>query len=185
MRLLAITLIATLPAIASAQSIYRCEINGRAVFQDRPCATAASQKITVRVPGAAAAAAPAGSLDADGQPLPEDSVPAAAPGATSADRTAALQRYTDGVVRDRERRRLSRIIGRLEVEREGLQQDMDRELARLKAEQGLANNNLAGATYLQSINTEMQAVTSSYSVRIANKDREIAEARAELAALDD
>lgn len=180
MRLLAITLIAALPALASAQSVYRCEIKGRAVFQDRPCATAASEKITVRAPGASAAV----SLDTDGQPLPEEPAPAVETGATSADRTAALQRYTDEVVTNREKRRLARIIGRLETERDGLQKQMDRELRRLKAEQGLAANNLAGATYLQSINTEMQAVTSSYSVRIENKNREISEARAATAALD-
>lgn len=176
--LIAITLI-TLPALASAQSVYRCEINGRAVFQDRPCAAAVSERIKVRVPGAAPAT-----------PVPVDPMAGFDPelipaqGASTQDRTAALQRYNDQVATDRRLRELSRRAGRLEAEREGLQQQMERELGRLKTEQGLAANNLAGATYLQSINTEMQAVTSSYGVRISNKDREIADVRAEMAALD-
>lgn len=101
----------------------------------------------------------------------------------SGSRTAALQQYNQQVADDRKRRELTRTLVRLEFEREALQSGMDLELARLKAEQQRANNNLAGATYLQSINTEMQAVSSSYTLRLGSKDREIDSARAQIEAL--
>lgn len=107
--------------------------------------------------------------------------PPAAP--DSGSRTAALQQYNQQVADDRKRRELTRTLVRLEFEREALQSGMDLELARLKAEQQRANNNLAGATYLQSINTEMQAVSSSYTLRLGSKDREIDSARAQIEAL--
>lgn len=51
MRLALVLLLAGISASAGAQSVYRCTINGRAVFQDRPCAAAPSEKVDVR-PGA-------------------------------------------------------------------------------------------------------------------------------------
>jgi hypothetical protein len=43
---------------------------------------------------------------------------------------------------------------------------MDRELAALREEQSKAKNNLAGATWQQSIATEMTAVTNKYQLKI-------------------
>ena len=48
----------------------------------------------------------------------------------------------------------------------GLQGQRDNELQSLEARRTLANNNLAGATYLQSISTQMQAVNDTYRTRI-------------------
>ena len=42
----------------------------------------------------------------------------------------------------------------------------DTELERLRAKKALANNNLAGAAYEQSISTEMQAVVAKYNGEI-------------------
>lgn len=49
---------------------------------------------------------------------------------------------------------------------------MHAELAELERRKGYANNNLAGATYLNSLANERQAVTARYDVDInTNRDR--------------
>jgi hypothetical protein len=59
---------------------------------------------------------------------------------------------------------------------------MDRELAALRAKKTRANNNLAGATWEQSISTEMDAVTSRYNGLIDQDLRLLDRLRDELAA---
>jgi hypothetical protein len=87
-------------------------------------------------------------------------------------------------MRDSNRRaELERAIKKNEKEISKLQQQLDTELAGLKIKQGQANNNLAGATYQQSLATEMQAVTDRYKLQMQNKQSELDRQREELAGL--
>lgn len=87
-------------------------------------------------------------------------------------------------MRDSNRRaELERAIKKSEKEISKLQQQLDTELAGLKVKQGQANNNLAGATYQQSLATEMQAVTDRYKLQMQNKQSELDRQREELAGL--
>lgn len=63
------------------------------------------------------------------------------------------------------------------------QAQMDLELAELQQKKLNARNNLAGATWEQSISTEMNAVTSRYRSKIDAKVEENKRLSAELASL--
>ena len=69
--------------------------------------------------------------------------------------------------------RLERRISRHQRNISALQRERDRELASVRQRMQRANNNLAGATYIQGLSTEMQAVTDSYSSRIDVEQRSI------------
>lgn len=58
-----------------------------------------------------------------------------------------------------------------------LRTERDNKIANLKHQQGYANNNLAGATYMQSLATEMQSVTDDYNARIEMEMKEIEQLR--------
>jgi len=69
--------------------------------------------------------------------------------------------------------RLERRIARHQRNITALQRSRDRELVLLRQRMQQANNNLAGATYIQGLSTEMQAVTDSYTSRIDVEQRSI------------
>lgn len=56
---------------------------------------------------------------------------------------------------------------------DSLRAERDRKINKLKRDQGYARNNLAGATYMQSLATEMQSVTDDYNARIEMEMKEI------------
>ena len=58
-------------------------------------------------------------------------------------------------------------IPQVEHEIKMSQDGLDTELATLKHKKGYANNNQAGATWEQSISTEMQAVIEKYKTKIS------------------
>lgn len=60
---------------------------------------------------------------------------------------------------------------------DGLRAERDRKINNLKGRQGYARNNLAGATYMQSLATEMQSVTDDYNARIEMEMKEIEQLR--------
>ena len=81
----------------------------------------------------------------------------------------------------------------LEVERELREQNssiknykvqMDRDIAGLKQKKGNASNNYAGATWEQSISTEMQSVTQKYTSLIQIAQTKIAQLNEELIRLN-
>lgn len=72
-----------------------------------------------------------------------------------------------------ERVRLERRIIRHEKKITQLQRSRDAELALLRNRMQRANNNLAGATWLEAISTEMQAVTDTYSSQIEIEQNQI------------
>lgn len=70
-------------------------------------------------------------------------------------------------VRDSNRvREIDRVVKERYQVIDDLRSKMEKEMSALKYRQGYARNNLAGATWQQSLATEMQAVSDKYSVLI-------------------
>ncbi len=87
-------------------------------------------------------------------------------------------------IRDGNRRNeITRDIKKTEQKISELERRRDLELALLRRQKSYANNNLAGATYQQSISTEMQTVTDRYASLINNHRDDISRMRTELATL--
>ena len=68
-------------------------------------------------------------------------------------------------------------------DRGNLSRDTDNKLAALKITKGNAKNNLAGATWEQSLSTEMLAVVETYKVKAGMIDIRLADVDAQLSAL--
>jgi hypothetical protein len=137
---------------AHASKIYRCEIDGELVFSQVPCEPDA-EEFQVE-PGPAAASQ---------RPSQPTSPPPLESGMPTADENT---RYVERV-------RLERRIIRHEKKITQLQRSRDAELALLRNRMQRANNNLAGATWLEAISTEMQAVTDTYSSQIEIEQNQI------------
>jgi hypothetical protein len=71
-------------------------------------------------------------------------------------------------------------IRKLEKRKRLLQRKLNTELAALKRKKLLANNNLAGATWKQSISSEMEAMSTSYTSKIQTTQDQIEAAKADL-----
>lgn len=134
-------------AISSpAWAIYQCKApNGTTVFQDSPCEGGGGRQVQVR-------------------PARGDVDPAVnANGAAEADAGNARMKRME---RDSTLMGIDRQIRDLEYQIERHQANMDAELSALREKQRYANNNLAGATWLQSVANEMQSVTEQYRAKI-------------------
>jgi hypothetical protein len=135
-----LTALAVMMLCASAHAqVYKCSIGGATVFQDRPCA-GSGEKVNVK--------------------------PASG---TEAKSTASIDALRLNVKVMELERRVKEVDDRIALgEREinQLQVQRDRDIQVLQAKKSLARNNLAGATYEQSISTEMQAVSDTYRTRI-------------------
>lgn len=148
-------LLLLMPALAQA-SVYRCVIDGVTTFSQTPCAEDA-EKIEVKPV----------------QPATEQ----------GADATQSAREHLDQVSVDVRKRNINIQIRRLEDRRRGLQRQRDAELDRLKAQQGTARNNLAGATYHAGLAQEMRAVNERYTADINSLQTEIDQLRQELQGL--
>ena len=151
----------SLPAAAA----YKCKAANGYVYQDRPCiAQGPSEKVMA--------------------PAPVTEVLTDAPQETE---TAARLRREKQYLADRqiEKRRanLQYEIGLSGNRMARAQQQMEIELAQLRQRKTLANNNLAGATWEQSISTEMQAVTQKYNMQIEMEQQHINRLNKELEAM--
>ena len=147
-----VLLVATLaPAAALAQ--FKCTgADGKVSFQQMPCAnTEKVQRLELRDKSARPRPAPL----ADAQ----DGTSASS---ASAKAMSADERIADRMGRDRRVRELEEQITSTEqlIDRRNLQ--MNAELEALRNQRSLAKNNLAGATWEQSLATEMQAVATKY-----------------------
>jgi hypothetical protein len=88
--------------------------------------------------------------------------------AGAAPQTAKPATTTEGVFGESWQRRTfleNRGIPDTQAAINGEKQGCDRKLAELRSRQGSANNNLAGATYLQSLAAEMQATATVCDTR--------------------
>lgn len=161
-----ICVIASIPA--AAQEMYTCTIDGRKVIQDRPCK-----------------GAPIKMKSADYKPTePVATEPQAAPSPAAVDYAKQDRERRDAYLaaseKSRKIRDLEHKIKITEREIEGLQEERDRKLAALRNEKGHANNNLAGAVYLESLSSEMQAVTTRYETDIRGKQTQLKKLQDEL-----
>ncbi len=146
------------PAIAQ---IYKCKDGATTVFSAQPCAPNA-QAVDVRP------ASGAGRHN----PQPET---AARPVGDSAGSTAErIRRQADSMQLERE-------LKDAQALRDKLVRDREDELDALRRKKPMANNNLAGATWLQSISAEMQVVSDNYAERIRDVDARIAQYKAKVA----
>lgn len=140
-------IIATILCVATTTAtagVYRCERNGKTVFSDKPCGTAA-EEIEV-----------------------ETYTPSAEDAAHTKARRQETAEYLEAKEKERERTQLRRKIASLRGDIKGYEANMDAELAALRNKKKRANNNLAGATWEGSISEEMKAVTLRYQSKIDN-----------------
>jgi len=75
-------------------------------------------------------------------------------------------------------RELDREIRRLEREKEDLRDEMDRAMKRWQQQKRRASNNLAGATWEQSLAQEAEVLRKRYQSEIDDVDRQLERARA-------
>ncbi len=143
---IALMLAAALVAHPSHSQVFRCTVDGRAVFSDQPCSDDA---VVIEVRPAAGATG--------------DTV--------SADQAATARRESiESMARDRRLREIERET--LAVERRMREQNraMDRDMQAVRDSMRYSNNNLAGATRDVSLTQEMQAIAHRYQVQ-AETDR--------------
>jgi uncharacterized protein (DUF305 family) len=145
-----------------AAEIYKClDSNGKPLFQGTPCA-GSGNKIAVKPAN--------GTVAADTAP---EGAPASPVGMTS----SKLKASVSALELDRKKREIDYDIRDLEAEVDRHQRAMDRELAALQDKKLYASNSLAGATWEQSISTEMRAVTDKYSTKMRIAQERIASLR--------
>jgi hypothetical protein len=163
--LFCLSLLLTVVAGAADARMFKCLEGGRTVFQDRPCAGSGTA-VTV-VPANQSVADPAS--DANGSSEPAT--------------IARLRENVKSLETERRQRDIDHAIRAAEREIDALQSQRDRELAVLQGRKALARNNLAGATWEQSISAEMQAVSDTYRTRIQVVRDRIDDLRKDAAAL--
>lgn len=137
---------------SSYAEMYKCTEEGRTIFQERPC-QGKGGAITVR--------------PATGDAPPQSATTANAASGSSSSSAAKTAETATMLQRDRQMRELGYQIDDTEREISKLEAGMDAELATLRNKKSLARNNLAGATYEQSISTEMQSITEKYKTKIS------------------
>lgn len=139
--LIAVTL--TVCAFSSpANAVFKCEVDGKITFSQTRCApTAETIQIKTHTPSAESAE-------------------------HAASRADAIKAQLDKNQTQRETRRIRAKIRTLETDVERYQKLQDMEIDVLQKKKSRANNNLAGATWEQSISQEMQAVVQNYSTKI-------------------
>lgn len=149
--------LALLTAVPAGAQVYKCKDGATTVFSSIPCA-ADARRIDVRPAaggGATAGPAPAGTA--------QTTAAAPAPGSV-----AAMRRQGDLMQAERE-------LKDAQALRERLVRDRESELEAQRQKKRLANNNLAGATWLQSISAEMQVISDNYAEKIRDVDARIAQ----------
>jgi hypothetical protein len=117
--------------------------DGKVAFQQNPCAPGdRGTQMDVKV-----AAPPPPALTSAVAPAPSGN---------------RLVKYTDQLARERKVREIEIQIQERQAAMAGRQAQLDADLATLRARKASANNNLAGATWEQSLSSEMQAITERH-----------------------
>ncbi|QYK04520.1 DUF4124 domain-containing protein [Shewanella zhangzhouensis] len=144
---------ALLVSDAQASDIYRCEIDGKTVFSQEPCA-------------------------ADAKPINVDHVGSVVGKQTTADTVDLGER--EGLKDYVKRRKIEREIRELELKREHVGRERDKRIKLLQNDRHYARNNLAGATWQQSLAEEMSAVSIAADTKIKSIDGQILFLKGEL-----
>lgn len=167
MRLKHSIVVVALSASLPAWAINKCVgADGKVSYQAQPCVGAATKTINIKTPAAAS-------------PKPESVPSAAAPAAQSSE-----QRTLANFARDRRIREIKDKITGLENDVEQRNRRMQAEMDALQYKKSFANNNLAGATYQQSLSVEMQAVATRYQAQNDVDFERIKALRTELAGIE-
>ena len=154
--LIVATSICCIPFSASAD-VFKCIEDGKTVFQDKPC----------RGAGMAIAVKPAsGSAQTVNEGAPYEARP-----------ETRLKEHVRSMELERKQREIEYAIRDNENEIQAYQSQMKRELASLQNKKRRAKNNLAGATWEQSISIEMQTVSAKYRTKIQVSQDRIAQLR--------
>lgn len=134
--------------LSSTSQVYKCDFNGTTVYSQQPCGDDAElvQIKTTSVGG--------------------NTISTLAPS------KPAMSEY-DQISRNIDKRNLNIELVKLNAQKERTIKRRNADLAALRAKQSRARNNLAGATFLESISTEMNAVVSRYDADIAELNRQI------------
>ncbi len=150
MRSLMLALVMLGAPLAQAD-IYKCVIGGKTVFSQTPCAPDA---VEVR---------------------PKVVQPSAEAMAEQQAVNASVQAAASAMERDRRMRAIERAIEELDARIVQMEAERDRTIARLRFNRLYANNNLAGATWQQSLAAEMEAVAVQYgtSISAAQEERKL------------
>lgn len=151
-RLLPIFALFFVSTAAMAQDAYKCKVNGTMVYQDRPCAGSALRSESMPPQKAATAPAPA---------------PATTPSSAAVSDLERQKAFLAKGARERRIADLQYEIGRADAAISRLQAELAEKIAEVDRKKLQANNNLAGATYLNSLATEQQAITSRYQINIS------------------
>lgn len=152
-----------------AWAVQRCvEPGGRVVFQDKPCPGRGGEVLLRPAnPGVPAAAVPQGAAPSSLPPAATSVAPPVAPEESEVER---LNRLSDQMQAQRRRQELELyLVPRAQNQIAQHRAQCDREYRDLQSKKTLANNNLAGATWEQSISTEMAALAA----RCDSRSREL------------
>ena len=151
---IALILLAVLAGTANAQTqFYKCKDKwGQPIFSQRPCGDNAETG-TISGP------------EPTGGPV----TPTVAPAVPNSQGSSAWDKIeASNVLRE-----ANREINRRENQIASLEKARDQKLAALENKKRYSNNNLAGATWEESISTEMQATNDQYQSKIDSKRRKI------------
>ena len=151
MKRLTITLIAATLSIGTAQAaVYKCEgPDGKLTFSDQPC---------------------------QGEPSEEVTVDYIEPSESQRRQAAEVAARDSQMLAEQDRQNR---IAATEERIRNLKESRDQELEALRNKKRYANNNLAGATWEQSISQEMDAVAQRYNADIQAAREELSELRAQ------
>ena len=142
--------------VCSYAQVYKCEVDGVVKYSQQPCADNAElTQYSTEAPNPPAAIAPQ-------QP--------------AIDHKAESERINESI---RQRNINSEII-RLTAERNRKMRERDQKMAQIRKTKQSAANNLAGATWEESLSKEMSAVAMQYDTDIRSLDNRIDRLREDL-----
>lgn len=137
-----------------AHAVYKCQVNGTTTYQAQPCSGASQhvQQMNIR------SESPSVTQGGD-KPAVQSGIQK-----SQSSLAATEKRAVEQMARERQIREANYEIQNLERRIANRSEQMTREMDALRAQKARANNNLAGATWEQSLSTEMQAVAARYKV---------------------
>lgn len=143
---------------ALGQPMYKCpDPSGVVKFQQMPCTLqGGGEAVTVK-------------------PIPASGIV----NLETSEESKRVQQVTHKMSRDRRLLEIEREMGNLESRIDSDRSAMSNEMARLERKKSSAANNLAGATWEQSISEEMSAVAAKYDAMIRNSQSRIDQLRKE------
>ena len=156
----AIALAALAAALPAHGQVYKCTVGGTTTYSAQPCG-ASAQALDVRPASGASRQAPAA----------EPAASASTPAGPSVASRGMTQRADDAA----RRRILDDDIWRKQRAIDAMHDEHSTRQAQLRAKKTRANNNLAGATWEQSISDEMQAVAAEYDMKLRKATKELDE----------